>query len=236
MVYTSRSLLLALAASGMVSAIPSEYTESAEQVYRRMMKARALAARPQIGSVAYGVDIRSCTVPGKIALTFDDGPAEFTDQILSTLDASGAKATFFLCGTNGGSGMLNTAYTPALKKMVAGGHQVASHSYSHADFNTITKDQQVSELVKNEELFASIFGFVPTYYRPPYTSCNAACMSTLNEYGYHVVSVLLPSSSWLGRVCSGDSVFWSVLKDGKLYTKKPGEIREILVYGVMKLT
>lgn len=35
-----------------------------------------------------------------VALTFDDGPGQYTERILNTLAANGAKATFFMLGTN----------------------------------------------------------------------------------------------------------------------------------------
>jgi len=47
--------------------------------------------RPLFGNVPYGVVISKCTVPGKIALTFDDGPNKFTNELLDVLKASNAK-------------------------------------------------------------------------------------------------------------------------------------------------
>lgn len=32
----------------------------------------------------------------------------------------------------------------------------------------------------------NIVGFFPTYMRPPYSSCNAACVATMNTLGYHI--------------------------------------------------
>lgn len=53
-------------------------------------------ARPKPGSVPYGPTIRSCTVPGVVALTYDDGPSAFTTELLNLLDRYNAKATFFM--------------------------------------------------------------------------------------------------------------------------------------------
>ena len=41
--------------------------------------------RPKFGSVEYGVNLQSCTVPGKVALTFDDGPNKYTNELLDVL-------------------------------------------------------------------------------------------------------------------------------------------------------
>lgn len=173
-------LLTALVASGdLATAIPFE---SSSSIVARDMP------RPRFGNVPYGVDITHCTAKGKVALSFDDGPGEYTEKVLDTLEKNGnIKATFFLVGTNGNAGMVNTAFHPLLKRMFNAGHQLASHSWSHKDFNTISHDQRVEELVKNEEAFANILGVVPTYFRPPYTHCDGGCVSTLNDLSYHIV-------------------------------------------------
>lgn len=53
-------------------------------------------ARTKSGNVPYGTPILSCTQKGVIALTFDDGPAQYTEALLDLLDSYGAKATFFI--------------------------------------------------------------------------------------------------------------------------------------------
>lgn len=57
---------------------------------------------PTLNAVAVpqGVVIKHCTVPGVVALTFDDGPYTYTSHILDLLDQYNAKATFFINGDN----------------------------------------------------------------------------------------------------------------------------------------
>jgi peptidoglycan/xylan/chitin deacetylase (PgdA/CDA1 family) len=77
-------------------------------------------------SVPVGTAIFSCTNPGTVALTFDDGPFAYTEQVLNTLASAGMKATFFLNGQNWG----NIAdYAGTVQRMVNDGHQVGSHTY-----------------------------------------------------------------------------------------------------------
>jgi peptidoglycan/xylan/chitin deacetylase (PgdA/CDA1 family) len=85
-------------------------------------------AQPQQrqSTVPTGSIIQSCTVPGVFALTFDDGPFMYTEQVLDTLAASGVKATFFLNGKNYGS---IYDYTSTVQRMITDGHQVGSHTY-----------------------------------------------------------------------------------------------------------
>jgi peptidoglycan/xylan/chitin deacetylase (PgdA/CDA1 family) len=54
-------------------------------------------------SVPVGTIITACTVPNTFALTFDDGPFQYTDELLDTLAAAGVKSTFFVNGQNFGS-------------------------------------------------------------------------------------------------------------------------------------
>jgi len=52
--------------------------------------------RGQSGPVPYGTPVYTCTQKGVIALTFDDGPTQWTEDLLDLLDSYGAKATFFV--------------------------------------------------------------------------------------------------------------------------------------------
>ena len=149
--------------------------------------------RPRFGKVPYGVDITQCTVQGKVALTFDDGPSEFTSRILDTLDANDVKATFFVVGANGDTeGLAGGLYVGDVKRMVAEGHQVGSHSWSHQDLEQISPDARASEILKNEDIFVKTLGFFPTYFRPPYTDCAGGCLGALGQYAYHVVCFCAP--------------------------------------------
>lgn len=76
-------------------------------------------------NLPFGVSITQCTVPGTIALTFDDGPFIYTAQMLDTLAFHGARATFFLNGQNKGS---IYAFPDLVERIVAEGHQLASHT------------------------------------------------------------------------------------------------------------
>lgn len=55
---------------------------------------------PTSGAVPVGQVITSCTVPGTVALTFDDGPFDYTNKAMNLLKAAGFHATFFLNGDN----------------------------------------------------------------------------------------------------------------------------------------
>ncbi|KAH8710045.1 hypothetical protein GQ44DRAFT_661884 [Phaeosphaeriaceae sp. PMI808] len=146
-------------------------------------------ARPQKGNVAYGGEgVYTCQKAGTVALTFDDGPYIYTDQVLTKFASYGFKATFFVTGINIGKGAIDTtaSWSNVIKRMVAEGHQVASHTWSHQDLSVITDAQRYDQMVKNEMAIRNIIGKYPTYMRPPYSSCNAACQTVMKNLGYVV--------------------------------------------------
>ena len=69
--------------------------------------------------------ISSCTAPNTVAITFDDGPFQYTDSVLEQFDAAGMKATFFLNGQNWGN---IYDYADTVERMYAAGHQIGSHT------------------------------------------------------------------------------------------------------------
>ncbi|KAF8428632.1 hypothetical protein EV426DRAFT_279165 [Tirmania nivea] len=156
--------------------------------------------RSFFGSVPYGVDIYDCEEPGTVALTFDDGPFIYTTGLLDILKAHNARATFFVTGVNLGKGRIDDPTLPwaaMIKRMIADGHQVASHSWSHADLSALNDTERTDEMVKNEMALRNIIGKWPTYMRPPYSSCNAACMATMHGLGYHVCYFDLDTEDYL---------------------------------------
>lgn len=138
----------------------------------------------------YGTEIFHCTVKGKVALTFDDGPYIYTAELLDLLKKNNVKATFFIVGNNGGKGIINSPsspYSDVIKRMYAEGHQIASHSWSHQDLSAATPEQRLAQIIKNEIALADILGFIPTYFRPPYARSNPGLLADLGRLGYHVV-------------------------------------------------
>ncbi|KAH6647325.1 hypothetical protein BKA67DRAFT_384114 [Truncatella angustata] len=136
-------------------------------------------------AVPVGSIITSCTVSGTFALTFDDGPFAYTAELLDILANNGVKATFFLNGQNWGS---IYDYTAQVQRMINDGHQVGSHTWSHADLATLDAAGITSQMTQLETALTSIIGKVPTYMRPPYFSTNSLALQTLGNLGYHVIN------------------------------------------------
>lgn len=110
-----------------------------------------------------------------IALTFDDGPdtkeSHPTKRILDVLDKYGIKATFFLQGEAVEHWMPERNH-PTLKRMAESGHEIATHTYSHPDLNTLTTEAIQEEVKKSCDVIEKVTGVRPTLIRPPYGNAN----------------------------------------------------------------
>ncbi len=133
-----------------------------------------------------GVRIATCTTPGTIALTFDDGPFQYTSELLDLLATYSIKATFFLNGNNFANAA-NAPYPDIIRRMVADGHQVASHGYAHQNLDNLSSTGRRAEMGNLEQLLVNVIGKFPTYMRPPYGACGAACQTDMAALGYHVI-------------------------------------------------
>ncbi len=114
--------------------------------------------------------------PGNhISLTFDDGPnPEFTPIILDILKKSDQKATFFLIGTQA------EHHPDIVRRIVAEGHSIGNHSYSHAkSFGFFSTKRIISELIKTDEILKSITGKKTKLFRPPFGVTNPSIKKAL---------------------------------------------------------
>ena len=99
----------------------------------------------------------------RVALTFDDGPAEpFTGEILDILRERRVPATFFCCGKN------VERHPSLVRRMEAEGHAVGNHTYSHPLFYLKRRSLIESELDRTQDLIQKAIGQLPRLFRPPY--------------------------------------------------------------------
>ena len=70
----------------------------------------------------------------RIAFTFDDGPGEYTDELLDCLEENNAHATFFMLGQNVGS------WESTVQRMADIGCEIGSHSWDHPNLYDLSMD------------------------------------------------------------------------------------------------
>ncbi|MFD9125132.1 bifunctional polysaccharide deacetylase/glycosyltransferase family 2 protein [Kitasatospora sp. NPDC059571] len=185
------------------------------QGYTRHMYGTAAdgAARPTDGSSAVPADVLSGgpvvdasgdrprtarPAAGTIALTFDDGPdPRWTPQILDVLHRNGVPATFFVVGTQ-------VADHPELaRRIIADGHQIGIHTFTHADLAAIAPWRRSLELREAQLALAGATGRTSALLRPPYSSENDAltdgtwdAVQQAGREGYLTVLTTLDSEDW----------------------------------------
>ncbi|KAI4518118.1 carbohydrate esterase family 4 protein [Schizophyllum commune Tattone D] len=130
--------------------------------------------------------ITDCVNPNDAALTFDDGPWNYETDIVNTLDAAGAKGTFFLNGNNYGC-IYDQDLVDRIKYAHDHGHQLGSHTWSHYDLSTLTWDQIHDEMWRVEQALQKTVGVTPAFMRPPYGNYNDQVLSASYIRGQSVV-------------------------------------------------
>jgi peptidoglycan-N-acetylglucosamine deacetylase len=111
-----------------------------------------------------GYVIRQFGAAGKeIALTFDDGPdPEWTPQVLDILKREHVHATFFIIGGNA------EANPGLVQRMLADGHEVGNHTYTHPNLSDTPVEAVTLELNATQRLFEALTGRSLRLFRPPY--------------------------------------------------------------------
>ncbi|MBV8642243.1 MAG: polysaccharide deacetylase family protein [Verrucomicrobia bacterium] len=103
-----------------------------------------------------------------IAMTFDDGPsAALTPRLLDILKQRNIKATFFLIGQNA------AANPDIVRRILADGHEIGNHSWTHPQLSKLSDDGVTTEISKTQDAIKEASGFTPTILRPPYGAITA---------------------------------------------------------------
>ena len=113
-----------------------------------------------------------------IALTFDDGPTEFTPKFLDLLSRHHQKATFFCIGTQ-----INK-HPEIFIRTATEGHEIGNHTYSHSKttgFLSIFKMKR--EIVRNDRIMLKKAGVKTELYRPPFGITNPNSAAAIRKTG-----------------------------------------------------
>jgi peptidoglycan/xylan/chitin deacetylase (PgdA/CDA1 family) len=143
--------------------------------------------------------------PGKhqIALTFDAGGSGDTiSAILNALRQRNIHVTMFI------TGKFAEQYPDAIRQMVADGHEIANHTYSHLDSLTLSDDQLAGELARTESIIQGLTRVsTKPYWRPPYGSRNNHVLNVAVSQGYRSIYWTLDSLDSVGQPKTPDFIF-----------------------------
>ncbi len=149
--------------------------------------------------------------PGKVAITFDDGPdPRYTNAILDTLASRHAKATFFVVGRQADE------YPGILSREIREGHEIGNHTYTHPNIELTSPFVARLEIVATGRLIETITNRRTALFRPPYfgdadptSSEELDAVATGTDLGYLTVGVEMDTEDW--RISNPDSILSTAL-------------------------
>ena len=196
-----------IVSSQTVSQIPSQAPSQTES-------AASSQAAPTAKEEKFDADgkliIDTDTLDGKkaIAITFDDGPGEYTQELIEGLNERKARATFFMVGK------CVEQHPEVLPMMVAGGHQLGNHTYNHTDIASASATVMNNEIEQTDQAIFNACGQRSTAFRPPYGSYTNDLVKNIDKT---VTLWSLDTTDWKTRdVKSIKSIIVSQSKDGSI--------------------
>ncbi|MEP0813778.1 MAG: polysaccharide deacetylase family protein [bacterium] len=152
-----------------------------------------------------------------VAITIDDVPHPvYCEQILDVLLKHKARATFFV---NGGR---VKAFPDQARKMVAAGHEIGNHSYSHPRMTSLSAAGLASEISDTQRIVKETCGVTPVFFRPPFGDFDARVNKAIRDAG--LISLL-----W-----SIDTLDWQLPGVDKIVSRALGGLHNgavILMHG-----
>ncbi len=134
-----------------------------------------------------------CNKLSCVALTFDDGPGEYTAQLLDTLAEKHVKATFFVVGRSAAT------YPDLIAREVNEGHVVGNHTWSHPNLPTLSGSAMVAELDQTDQAVMAAGAPAPLLVRPPYGATNSSVRQMLAGRGEIAVLWSIDTLDWKNR-------------------------------------
>ncbi len=144
---------------------------------------------------------------GAVALTFDDGPSEDTEKILDILAAHHLSATFFMIGRN------VERLPETTRRVVAEGHEIGNHSYSHPIFLYRTPRETRQQLERAQAVITETVGVRPRLARPPCGVRTPAYFRSARRLGLRTVQWDVVGFDWKRR--SGQRIAQDVLRKAR---------------------
>lgn len=133
---------------------------------------------------------RGPTDKRQIALTFDDGPSDWTLAVLEVLERHRVPATFFFCG-------MNVERRPDLTRFVhKRGYEIGNHTYSHPWLLLLSARAIQAELWRTQQVVEQTTGVRPRLFRPPYGSRAPGLLEVERELGLTEVFWTTMGKDW----------------------------------------
>ncbi len=119
-----------------------------------------------------------------VALTFDDGPSEYTPAFLDVLREQDAPSTFFQVGR------AMSGHEETMRRILAEGHEIGDHTMDHAEYPGLWQIAGAAALIE------SATHFRPCLFRPPGGAVDAGVLATAGGLGMRTVTWDVDASDW----------------------------------------
>ncbi len=139
-----------------------------------------------------------------VALTFDDGPSKYTDEILELLKKYNINATFFVLGNK------VKHYSETIKKTLELGNEIGNHSYNHKQLTKLSIIELQEQINKTQDIIKEITGYTPKLLRPTYGEINNTIRENTN---LKIVLWNVDSLDWKKK--NSNDIASSVIKNTK---------------------
>jgi peptidoglycan-N-acetylglucosamine deacetylase len=172
-----RFLIPVLAALALLAGAPHHAATTRAQADPPPAAETTLA--PSSGCVAAGAQVRRSakTTREVVALTFDDGPSDFTPAILRILGSSGVPATFFEIGRN------MAGREALMRQVIAAGDEIGDHTFDHIDLPPLSTTKVRDELSRTQAEIKRVTGYNTCLYRPPHGRYDARTNAIARKLG-----------------------------------------------------
>lgn len=127
-----------------------------------------------------------------IAMTYDDGPhPQNTPRLLDMLRKRNIKATFYVIGRS------VNLYPQITRRIVAEGHEIGNHTWSHRKLTALSDSEVRKELNRTRDAIVAACGVKPRTMRPPYGALRQDQRAWIyKEYGYPTILWSVDPEDW----------------------------------------
>ena len=160
-----------------------------------------------------------------VALTFDDGPAPWTEPIAEALERHGGRGTFFAIG----EAVATDEGRRIVHRLLDAGHEVGNHTWTHADLQQTGDGAIADEMRRTSALLEEVAGRPVDFWRAPFFRSDARVRAAVGDLAGREVWFSAMPGDWdipaeetarrvLSDLAAGDVV---VLHDGRPANEPP---------------
>lgn len=143
-----------------------------------------------------------------LALTYDDGPSKYTQELLDVLKENNSAATFFVLG------LQVNKNKEVISRMIEEGNQIGNHSFDHKRLTTLSDEELYNQINKTDNLLYEAALYKPYVMRPPYGSTTEELIEKLQK---PIVNWSIDTRDWESRNAEAiTQIILDNVKDGDI--------------------